>query len=390
MSTAADVKTTGSPRWTNARLDALRQVGDDLIDPLVRELYEAEGPAALGRLTRQLDDWEAPIPEDLTPGLRDYFAERVAFPAWVDESRVRHAEDMFTSFGPLTLSSLLLNSYPHFLTCPAGAYAMYRARAFSPESVASRMLELAQFSVFMGERYGLSNGNRPDGTHQPGRSFVAYRKLRVIHGNLRLLLAGPHVSTPWDASTLGVVVNQEDLALAVTCFCVSTLDGLRKSGFDLSETDQEATLMAWRIAGWLLGLADELQPNDIQEATRLRDAILARHQRATPEASVVVREMLHVVEGLLPPGVRRVPAALVRFQVGPRTADLLDLPNRRLLVGLLHVTQPFWKTTRLFAGLSKLVSPPLLRWATAPNRLGGNRRLTLPPKLAARIGSDRQ
>jgi hypothetical protein len=243
-------------------------------------------------------------------------------------------------------------------------------------------------AVIGSDGYGFAH--RADGTHQPGRSFVAYRKLRVIHANIRLLLSGPHASAPWDASTLGVVVNQEDLALAVTCFCVSTLDGLQKSGFELSDTDREATLMAWRIAGWLLGLADELQPHNIQEATLLRDTILARHQRATPEASVVVREMLHVVEGLLPPGVRRVPAALVRFQVGPRTADLLDLPNRRLLVGLLELTQPLWKTTRLFASLSKLVSPPLLRWATAPNRLGGNRRLTLPPKLAARIGSDRR
>lgn len=375
-------------RWTNARLDALRQVGDPDIDPLVRAAYDEGGPAALGRITRQLDDWEAPLPDDLPAGLRNYFATPVVYPSWVDQSQLRHAEDLFASFGPLTLSTLLLSSYPQFLTCPAGAQAMYRARAFSPESVASRMLELAQFSIFMGERHGLSIDAGHD-YQRHGRSFVAYRKLRVIHANLRLILTGPAAAKPWDTQGLGVVVNQEDLALAMLCFSVSTIDGLQKTGFDLSAADQEAMLMGWRTAGWLLGLSDELQPRDFQEATLLRDLILARHQRATPEAAVVVREMLHVVEGLLPLGTRQVPAALVRFQVGPRVAELLDLPNPKLLLGLLHVTQPLWKTTRLFARLSKLISPRLLRWASAPNRLGGTRRFTIPAKLAARMGSER-
>ena len=111
------------PRWTTAGLDALRQVADAEVDPLVRVVYDEGGPGALGRLTRQLDDWEAPVPADLPAGLRHYFAAPVTYPAWVDQSRLRHAEDMFASFGPLTLSTLLLNGFPHFLTCPAGARA---------------------------------------------------------------------------------------------------------------------------------------------------------------------------------------------------------------------------------------------------------------------------
>jgi hypothetical protein len=389
MSEPPRVNASQASRWTNASLDALRAVADPGVDPLVREVYDASGPAGLGLLTRVLDDWEAPIPADLPPGLRAYFDQRPEFPVWVEPSRIRRAEDMFTSFGPITLSTLLLNGFPHFLTCPSGARAIYRARLFNPESVASRMLELAQFSIFMGERYGLSNGDHHN-RGVPGRSFVAYRKLRVIHANIRLLLAGPHVSPPWDTAQLGAVVNQEDLALALMCFSISTIEGLQKAGFDLSETDQEAMLMGWRTAGWLLGQVDALQPHNVHEARALRDTILARHQRATPEATIVVREFLHVVEGLLPPGARRIPAALVRFQLGERVADLLEVPNRRFIVGLLRLTQPLWKTTRLFAGLSKLISPRLLRWASAPNRLGGTRRWRVPPKLAARMASDRQ
>lgn len=382
---------TGSgARWTDAALDGWRRVADPVADPLSAAVFEAGGPAALARLTRQLDDWEAPLPADLTPGLRAYFDTPLAYPAWVDEGRIRHAEDLFAAFGPMTVSALLLNGYPQFLTCPAGAQAMYTARVFSPESLASRMLEIAQFALYMGARKGLSLA--PPGADEPvsvGRSARSYRKLRIVHANLRLLLTHGRARDAWDAQTLGLPVNQEDLALGMLCFCLGAIDGLQKAGFDLSRDDQEAMLMAWRAAVWLLGLVDELQPADIPEAQALRRTMLRRHQRATPEGAVVIREMLHIVQGLLPPGTRQVPAALVRFQLGDAQADLIDVPNPRWLLGVIRGTEPLWKTTRLFAGLARLVSPRLLAWASSPTRLGGNRRVELPPALAERLGSTR-
>lgn len=377
-------------RWTDEVLDRCRRVADPVADPLAREVFDAGGPAALGRLTRQLDDWEAPLPDDLTPALRAFFDTPLSYPAWVDEARIAHAEDMFAAFGPMTLCGLLLNGYAQFLTCPAGARAMYSARVFSPESVASRMLEIAQFALYMGARGGLSLAPRTaDTPPSVGRSAMSYRKLRIVHANIRLLLTSGATREAWDANTLGLPINQEDLALGMLCFCLGAIDGLQKSGFDLSRDDQEAMLMAWRAALWLLGLADELQPADIPEAEALHRRILARHQRGTPEGAAVIREMLHIVEALLPPGARRIPAALVRFQLGDRQADLIAVANRPWILGVIRGTEPLWKTTRLFAWLSKLVSPRLLAWASSPNRLGGDRRLELPPDLAKRLGSSR-
>lgn len=365
-------------------------MADPVADPLSKEVFDAGGPAALGRLTRQLDDWEAPIPDDLTPAMRAYFDTPLVYPDWVDEARIAHAEDMFAAYGPLTLTGLMLNGYTQFLTCPAGARAMYSARVFSPESVASRMLEIAQFALYMGARGGLSLAPRTADTPASiGRSAMSYRKLRIVHANIRLLLTCGATRAPWDAEALGLPINQEDLALGMLCFCLGAIDSLQKSGFDLSRDDQEAMLMAWRAALWLLGLADGLQPADIPDAEALRRRILERHQRGTPEGAVVVREMLHIVEALLPPGTRRVPGALVRFQLGDRQADLIEVPNPRWLLGVIRGTEPLWKTTRLFAWLAMLVSPRLLAWASSPNRLGGARRLELPPELARKLGSPR-
>ena len=373
-------------RWTDEALDRLRRVADPVTDPLSKEVLDAGGPAALGRLTRQLDDWEAPLPDDLTPAMRAYFDTPFTYPAWVDYSRIAHAEDLFAAYGPMTVTALLLNGYSQFLTCPAGARSMYAARVFSPESIASRMLEIVQFALYMGARGGLSLEPHTAGTPvHVGLSARAYRKLRIVHSNIRLLLT----CKGWDDAALGLPINQEDLALGMLCFCLGSIDGLQKTGFDLSREDQEAILMAWRAAGWLLGLADELQPLDIPDAQALRAKMLERHQHGTPEGAVVIREMLHIVEALLPRGTRRIPGALVRFQLGDRQADLIEVPNARWLLGIIRGTEPLWKTTRLFAWLSKRVSPRLLAWASSPDRLGASRRFELPPALAGRLGSAR-
>lgn len=377
-------------RWTDDALGHWRRVADPVADPLSKEVLDAGGPAALGRLTRQLDDWEAPLPDDLTPGMRAFFDTPLTYPAWVDEARIAHAEDLFAAFGPMTVTALLLNGYAQFLTCPAGARAMYAARVFSPESIASRMLEIVQFALFMGARGGLSLAPPTAGTPPSvGRSARAYRKLRIVHANIRLLLTCDAARDAWDAGAFGMPINQEDLALGTLCFCLGSIDGLQKTGFDLSRDDQEAMLMAWRAAAWLLGLADELQPADIPDAQALRSKILKRHQRGTREGAVVIREMLRIVEGLLPPGTRRIPAALVRFQLGDRQADLIDVPNSRWVLGVIRGTEPLWQTTRLFAWLAKLVSPRLLVWASSPTRLGADRRFELPPALAGKLGSTR-
>lgn len=377
-------------RWSDRALDEWRHVADPVTDPLSAAVFEAGGPAALVRLTRQLDDWEAPIPDDLPAPLRAYFEGPVVFPGWVDHARIRHAEDLFHSFGPITVTLILLHGFPRFLTTPSGARAMYVARLFSPDAVASRMLELAQFALFMGERGGLAAATASDGAQRVGRGLRCYQKLRVIHSNVRLLLEADRRHEPgWDRALFGAPVNQEDLALAVLCFAVNVVEGLQKAGFDLASEDREAMLMAWRTAGWLMGLSDELQPADFAEAAGLRDTILRRRARYTEEGTVVVRELLHVVEGVLPWGTRSVPAALMRYQLGDPVADLLRVPRPRVVLGMIRATEPLWKSTRLFARLSMLVSPRLLAWASSPDRLGATGRLELPREMAGRLGTER-
>lgn len=386
-------------RWSDADLDRFRRVADPEADAIADRLFRAAGPAALGRLTRQLEDWEAPIPADAGADLHEFFERPVAYPGWVDPVKIARAEDLFVQYGPVTLAIILLNGFPRFLTNAAGARAFYMARIFSPDSLRRRMLALAQFVLYFTERGGIGQswlspaqaaamGLPPHGVRK-GRGMIALQKLRIIHANIRIMLRladKTKADVTWDTAALGEPINQEDLAEAVLCFALCTIEGLRKVGIEQSADDKEAMLVAWKAAGVLLGLSDELQPDTLEEAIALRAAIYRRHSRKTHEGAVVANEVLHIIRGLAPPGSRRIPAALMRYQLGDEAADLLDLPNPRWILGAIALTRPVWERRHVFARLAMMVSPPLLHWVR-----GRDRAMTgveVPQKLAERLGSE--
>ena len=101
----------------------------------------------------------------------------------------------------------------------------------------------------------------------------------------------------------------------------------------------------------------------------------------------MAHEVLQIAAGLLPPGTRRIPAALMRYQLGDEISNQLDVPNPRVLLALIRNTSPIWQRRQVFARLAKVVSPPLLMWAGSRRRLGGASHLEISQRLADRMGS---
>ena len=387
--------------WTDAYLDPFRKMADPETDAIAERVARAAGPRGLARLTRQLEDWEAAVPDDAGDDVLELLARPVEYPGWVDPDKIAHAEGLFGRYGPVTLAIILLHGFPRFLTNAAGARAFYIARIFSPDSLRRRMLELAQFVLYFTERGGLAQTwlspaqstalRLPKYGVRKGRGVVAFQKLRIIHANIRVMLRLADARTSgvgWDAAGFGEPINQEDLADAVLCFAICTIDGLKKVGIEQSVEDQEATLVAWKTAGFLLGLREELQPLDVVDARALLAAIQRRRARKTREGAVLANEVLHIVRGLSPPGSRRVPAALMRYQLGDEIADQLDLPNPRWILRAIGSTRFVWERRHVFARLAMIVSPPLLRWVANRDHLGASARLELPETFAERLGSE--
>ncbi len=359
-------------RWSAAMLDALRQVADPETDAIAAEVFQTGGPAALGRLTQQLEDWDAPIAADMPLRVREWFNTPVDYPAFVDPVKLRVAEELFVEYGPVSTVALLMCAVPHFFTNPAGARSFYLARIFSPDSLRNRMLEMTQFVASITEYGGLAQfwvapaQRRPtDAAHgvRKGGGMLTVQKLRLIHSNIRIMLSLPRdPEKRWDTASLGAAINQEDMCEAVLCFCFCTIDSLAKLGIVQTPAQQEATLCAWKTVGHLLGMSEALQPVDVAEARALHKQLFERSCRETHEAQVLIEEVVHIMRCMMPRGLRRVPAALMRYLLGTRVADQLAVPDDRLLLGTLAGTHWLWGERQVFAKMARLTCPWMVKW----------------------------
>lgn len=386
-----------STRWSHEFLDRMRLVADPETDPLARELFDAEGPPGLVRMTRALEDWEAPIPETLPASMREWFATPVAYPAFVDPQKIRVAEQLFLEYGPVSSVALLMCAVPHFFTNPAGARSFYLAKIFSPESLRNRLLEITQFISSFTQYGGLAQfwlaPAQRDATAGPlgvrkGPGVMTVQKLRMIHAGIRLMLALPRdADHRWNAERCGRPINQEDLCEAILCFCFCTIDALAKLGIAQTAAQQEATLCAWKTVGHLLGLSPELQPVDVTEARALHKVLFERSCTETRESKVLIHELIHIMQGIVPWVLRPVPPALMRHLMGRRVADQLDVPRFRLLHAAGVCARWLRQDRPVYFWLARLVSPWLAHWMGT--RDSSRRHPLLPEALANELGSDR-
>jgi hypothetical protein len=384
-------------RWSGEFLDRMRRVADPETDALALEVFQLGGPKALIRMTQLLEDWEAPIAEELPVRMREWFAQPVEYPAFVDPVKLRVAEELFVAYGPVSTVALLMCAVPHFFTNPAGARSFYLAKIFSPDSLRNRMLEMTQFVASITQYGGLAQfwaapaQRRPgDGAQgvRKGGGVVTVQKLRVIHSGIRILLSLPRdPDKRWDTARFGEPINQEDTCEAVLCFCFCTIDSLAKLGIVQTPAEQEATLCAWKTVGHLLGMCEDLQPANVAEARALHKQLFERSCAGTEEARVLIEEVVHIMRCMMPRGLKRVPSALMRYLMGTRVADQLGVPDNRVLLRALGGTHWFWGERQVFARLARLTCPWVVQWMASCE--AARAQPVLPDSLANTFGSQR-
>lgn len=350
--------------WTEPFLDSMRSVTDPEPDQIAAEVYKEGGVGALLTLKKFTDHWDAPITDALPPRVRAWFEAPVDYPSWVDFDKVKIVEDAFIQHGPVAVVVLLNTGVPHFFTNPAGARSFCLAKIFSPNSVNTRMHEVPQFVINVTERGGLKEYAGADGRVRKGNGILTVQKLRFAHAciRIRLKMKQRFPEDDWDVKTLGEPINQEDMAQAVLDFCLATMDGLERLGIRWTPEWREASLHFWKVVGFLLGLREELQPKDMNEARQLYAIIRRRQAHASDAGKEIVSEMLGVMEGLLPSLFRRLPAALMHYVAGDEVAGMLGLPPRPILLFLLRATGPFWRDTGMVRWMAERMSPRVIAW----------------------------
>jgi uncharacterized protein (DUF2236 family) len=314
---------------TDAQLEAWRDEGDPLADRAVTTVLDGGQPVR--ELLASLQRNAQAVPAGLPAPLNDFLGATAALPAWTDPARLELGERLFSRLGPPSVAVLFCSSLPQCYAAEKGAHVLGFSRRLmsDPER---RIVETAQFVLDV---------MAPGGMGPNGTGVRTTQKVRLMHAALRKLVgADPAWNRAW-----GTPINQEDLAGTLCSFSTVVLDGLARLGAPLSDDDERAWVHAWRVVGHLLGVREELLPDEPAEVRALFAQICARQHRASEVGHALTRALTEFLDRMTPGTVfDGFGATLIHYLVGDPIAGMVGVPpptrgGERLLRMFMAVTR---------------------------------------------------
>ncbi|MEU3820940.1 oxygenase MpaB family protein [Streptomyces sp. NPDC030392] len=300
--------------YTEASMDALRLVGDELADATVATLFERGEVGKFNTLMRYVSTVGAPLPEGLPDVARDYLRETSAPPAWVDWGEMEKARLFFTDNNVHISTALSFASMPACYVVPHVARLLSATHSLKYPS--KRMAETGQFTVYL---------MRPDAFEAGSRFVPAAQKVRLLHAAIRHHLRR---EDRWDVAALGTPICQEDMIGGQLLFSLLVLDSLHRLGIHMSDEGARAYFYAWRVVGAMLGVDQAASPATLEDARRFLDLYMVRHMGPSQEGAELTRQLIDLYEQVVPGTFfDPVVSALVRYLIGDTCADWLDVPR---------------------------------------------------------------
>lgn len=314
-------------RWSNALLDAMRGEGDPLADRVVADLHAEGRLKSADNFFRSLVTAMEP-PAGAMPASFDAYLEATAPDAFVvDEPRLLAGQRLFAQYGPEMSMVLATYSLPASYCAAKGVEVLWRTGKLYTNP-RRRVLETAQMLI---------DALQPGGLSLNGAGIRTAQRVRLMHAGVRFLLLN-HPDEAWDLS-LGVPINQEDMAGTQCTFSYVVLDGLDRLSIPLSDEERESYLYAWEVIGLRMGLRPELLPQNFAEARVLTDTIHARQVRPCEAGRHMMAALVTMLEentpGTLVDGIG--PTLIRNFIDDEALCDGMGVPPADWTRGLLHV-----------------------------------------------------
>lgn len=305
--------------WTDALLEPMRNIGDPLADAVIDELFAKAEVNAVNELMKTLITNEFPEPASLPIPVQEYLKQTDQLPEWANRDVIERGERVFWRYGPKLVLIFHCYALPFDYLGRNGVQVLaLTTRLLSNPS--RRILEVSQFLVDIMQSGGLTSAG--------GRGRRTIQKVRLMHAAVRKLAA----AAPAWKSEFGLPVNQEDLAGTLMSFSWVVMDGLDKLGVSLSESDREAYLHCWLVAGHLLGIRQDLLPQNFESAGALASAVAQRQFGPTPEGREMTHALVNMMANTLPGDVfRNVAPFLMRYFLGKERTAWLGIEEEHSL-----------------------------------------------------------
>jgi hypothetical protein len=313
-----DTPTTTS-RWSVEMLEEKRKIADPVADKVIAEMIKDGDKTVFNELFDAMQKNSDVVPDKFATYFKEYFALRRGLPEWADPKKIALGQKFFMEYGSEISMMLFCKALPQCYACAKGAQVMYKTERFvekdgSFNTFTKRLVETAQFVV---------NIMSPDGFAPDGNGIITGQKIRLIHSTIRYYIK----KGDWDTEVLGEPINQEDLAGTLMSFGPIVLEGLRKLNISISDEEADAYVHCWRIAGYVVGVDDDLLPNSAKEGLDLGLSIFNNQLAYSPEGEELIKSLIAFMEYVIP-GNRfdSMPVVLIRHLIGDEVADKFNLP----------------------------------------------------------------
>ena len=307
-------------KWTNEFLDKKRFVTDATADQLVSSLIEEHGIQASRELFDKLiRNIELPL-DQLPKSIKVYFTAPWDQPDWLSKNDIVNSNKLFIDHGPKFLLLLYFKSLPLLYTDAKGAKVLVKTSRLtnkdqSLEIFSRRIAETGQFLLEV-----MSNKNSRD--LKP--LVVTIRKVRLIHAAIRNF-----ISEDWNESMDGKPINQEDMALTLLTFSISLLDGLNQLFIEEKPELLDAYYNRWKAIGLVLGVEQEMIPENIDEARMLLNIILDRNSKRSEAGLLLTKSLVDFSKNAIPGKViDTAPEILISYFIGEELSNHLGLGNK--------------------------------------------------------------
>lgn len=307
--------------FDSSMLTAYRSQADALADTIMQTVLRDHAEMRVNALFEMLaynDSFEtAGLPEPLEEFLRNVSQ----LPSWYDADKVTQGEEVFAKYGMEICIILLCKSLPECYLCWRGATVLFETGRLMEQKgdlsrLTRRVAETLQFVV---------NVMAKGGTAPNGKGIITAQKIRLIHATIRTFIR----QHPWDTEELGEPINQEDLALTLTTFSSSVLEGLSLLGIFLSEKEQTAYMHCWRVIGYIMGVDEVFLTDSYNDAKALQKAILDVQAGSTPENIALAQSCVDFIEYIIPAKHwKGIAPIMMKFFLGKKYAKMLSIRTR--------------------------------------------------------------
>lgn len=306
--------------YTVEFLDKKRHIADPIADNLIAELISKGQIDSLKHIYHRLTYNREIQLESLPEQIQSYFKENSILPAFAETQKLDLAGEVFARFGPSMILAYFCKSLPECYACGKGAEVLGITGRLT-EHTRRRIAQTAQFVMDV-----MSPGEfKPD-----GKAVVEALKVRLVHASIRYYLQKAIDEDKSNYSVLenGLPINQEDLTGTMLAFSVVVIEGIEKLGLKVSDEEKEAILHLWKVIGHLIGINEDMIPENFNEAkdlwNRIKDHLFEKSKAGIDLNNHLVTLMEELIPGKEFDGIV---ATIMKYILDSRAYEILEVAD---------------------------------------------------------------